>query len=66
MSAVAAELLALQRLYHWEKTAPGRIAMTQPMGGGVVQDSTAEGEWEEALWKARYATGLSATPPASA
>ena len=24
------------------------------VGGGVVQDSTAAGEWEEALWKARY------------
>ncbi|MDD7972640.1 aminodeoxychorismate synthase component I [Roseinatronobacter alkalisoli] len=24
------------------------------VGGGVVQDSTAPGEWEEALWKARY------------
>ena len=28
------------------------------VGGGVVQDSTAEGEWEEALWKARYMQGL--------
>lgn len=28
------------------------------VGGGVVQDSTAEGEWEEALWKARYVQGL--------
>ena len=26
------------------------------VGGGVVQDSTADGEWEEALWKARFAT----------
>jgi len=25
------------------------------VGGGVVHDSTAEGEWEEALWKARFA-----------
>ncbi len=25
------------------------------VGGGVVQDSTAEGEYEEALWKARFA-----------
>jgi para-aminobenzoate synthetase component 1 len=31
------------------------------VGGGVVYDSTAEGEWEEAHWKARYATGLSRT-----
>ena len=29
-----------------------RIVMN--VGGGVVQDSTAEGEWEEALWKARF------------
>jgi para-aminobenzoate synthetase component 1 len=28
------------------------------VGGGVVQDSTADGEWEEALWKARYVQGL--------
>ena len=40
MSIVAPDLLALQRLYHWEKTAPTRIAMTQPMSGGVVQDFT--------------------------
>lgn len=28
------------------------------VGGGVVYDSTADGEWEEALWKTRFATGL--------
>ena len=28
------------------------------VGGGVVQDSTCDGEWEEAHWKARYVTGL--------
>jgi para-aminobenzoate synthetase component 1 len=27
------------------------------VGGGVVIDSTATGEWEEALWKARFAKG---------
>jgi len=42
----------------------GRVRLN--VGGGVVHDSTAQGEWEEALWKARYATGLSATEPASA
>ena len=25
------------------------------VGGGIVADSTAEGEYEEALWKARFA-----------
>ncbi len=29
------------------------------VGGGVVHDSTEEGEWTEALWKAAYATGIS-------
>ncbi len=33
-------------------------AITLNVGGGVVQDSDAEGEWEEAHWKARYVTGL--------
>ena len=32
--------------------------ITLNVGGGVVQDSTAEGEWEEALWKARYVQDL--------
>ena len=40
MASVAPELLALERLYHWEKTAPQRVAMTQPMGGGQVKDFT--------------------------
>ena len=29
--------------------------ITMNVGGGVVADSTADGEWEEALWKARFA-----------
>jgi long-chain acyl-CoA synthetase len=40
MTQVAPELLALQRLYHWEKSAPNRVALTQPMGAGAVQDFT--------------------------
>ena len=36
--------------------ADGAIELN--VGGGVVQDSTADGEWEEALWKARYLQGL--------
>ena len=34
----------------------GRVALN--VGGGVVHDSTAGGEWDEGLWKARYAEGL--------
>ncbi|VDC30352.1 aminodeoxychorismate synthase component I [Pseudogemmobacter humi] len=29
-------------------------AITMNVGGGVVHGSTADGEWEEALWKARF------------
>ena len=40
MSKVSSDMLALQRLYLWEKTAPARIALTQPMGNAVVIDFT--------------------------
>ena len=40
MHKIAPEFLALQRLYHWEKADPSRVAMTQPMGDGAVQDFT--------------------------
>ena len=40
MTAVSPAMLALQRLYHWEKTAPTRIALTQPMGDGTSRDFT--------------------------
>lgn len=40
MNKIAPEFLALQRLYHWENTAPDRVALSQPMGGGVLQDFT--------------------------
>src|SRR5512139_3035697 len=49
MSSVSPDALALQRLYHWEKTAPDRVAFTQPMGGGVVRDFT----WREVLDQTR-------------
>ena len=40
MSDVSPDRLALQRLYHWERTAPDRVTLTQPMGGGALQDYT--------------------------
>lgn len=45
--------LALQRLYHWERTTPNRIAYTQPMGGGVIKDLT----WKEVMDQARLLAG---------
>lgn len=49
--------VAIRTLAIW---ADGRVRLN--VGGGVVQDSTAAGEWEEALWKARYVQDL--TTPA--
>jgi long-chain acyl-CoA synthetase len=37
---VATESLALQRLYHWERSVPDRTVLTQPLGGGAVRDHT--------------------------
>ena len=45
----AADALALQRLYHWEKTAPDRIAFTQPLGAGALRDY----RWGEVVDQAR-------------
>ena len=41
--------LALQRLYHWEQTAPSRVVLTQPMGAGAVSTFT----WAQVLDGAR-------------
>jgi long-chain acyl-CoA synthetase len=54
MSTVVADRLALQRLYHWEKTAPDRIVFTQPYDGaakgtGQVRTWT----WKQALDETR-------------
>jgi long-chain acyl-CoA synthetase len=46
---VKPEALALQRLYHWERSCPVKVALTQPMGGGVVRDYT----WRELMDESR-------------
>jgi long-chain acyl-CoA synthetase len=43
------DALALQRLYHWEKTAPDKVVYTQPVGGGQVVTFT----WKQAIDQAR-------------
>ncbi len=48
-STIAADALALQRLYHWEKTTPDRVALTQPLGGGQVKTYT----WKQMLDETR-------------
>lgn len=40
MATIAADQLALQRLYHWERSAGSAVTLTQPMGGVAVQDFT--------------------------
>jgi long-chain acyl-CoA synthetase len=40
MATIAADRLALPRLYHWERTAPDSVTLTQPMGGGALKDFT--------------------------
>ncbi|KNZ34115.1 MAG: AMP-binding acetyl-CoA synthetase [Methylibium sp. NZG] len=39
-TSIAPSALALQRLYHWEKTQPDRTVLTQPMGGGALSTYT--------------------------
>jgi long-chain acyl-CoA synthetase len=46
---VSPDQLALQRLYHWEKTTPNRIVFTQPMGGGQTRTFT----WAQAMDQTR-------------
>ena len=41
--------LALQRLYHWEQTAPARVVLSQPIGGGALQDFT----WAQVMDQSR-------------
>ena len=48
-SIVSADALALQRLYHWESSAPERVVFTQPLGGGQVATYT----WRQVLDQSR-------------
>jgi long-chain acyl-CoA synthetase len=46
---VVPEQLALQCLFRWEREAPERVVLTQPMGGVVVRDFT----WGQVVGEAR-------------
>jgi long-chain acyl-CoA synthetase len=61
-NTVAPEALALQRLYHWEKTCPDKIALTQPMGGGVLRDYTWRQLMDESRRMAAHLRGLGFEP----
>jgi long-chain acyl-CoA synthetase len=61
-SAVADDLLALQRLYHWERNAPDRVVLTQPLGGGQVRDYTWRQAMDETRRMAAYLKSLGFEP----
>jgi len=61
---VAAEALALQRLYHWERTAPERVALTQPVGGGNVKVFTWRDVVDQTRRMAAHLQGLGYEPGA--
>jgi len=59
---VPADALALQRLYHWEATAPDRVVLTQPLGGGAVRDHTWAQVMDETRRMAAHLQGLGLEP----
>lgn len=59
---VAPEALALERLYHWEKTAPDQLVLTQPTGGGAVRDYTWRQVLDETRRMAAHLRGLGFEP----
>ena len=44
-----ADSLALQRLYHWERSAPDAVVLTQPLGGGRLSHYT----WRDLMDQSR-------------
>ena len=61
-SPVAPEALALQRLYHWERTAPDRVVFTQPEGDGVLREYTWRQVMDESRRMAAHLQGLGFPP----
>jgi long-chain acyl-CoA synthetase len=49
MTQPAPSSLALERLYHWERTTPDRVAFTQPMGNGLLKEFS----WKDIADEAR-------------
>jgi long-chain acyl-CoA synthetase len=67
MATVSADQLALQRLYHWEKTTPDRMVFTQPYEGaskgtGQVRTWTWKQAVDETRRMAAYLKGLNLPP----
>ena len=58
----SSDMLALQRLYHWETTAPHRVCFTQPFGQGVVKHFTWSEVAKEVSCMASYLQSLGYPP----
>jgi long-chain acyl-CoA synthetase len=56
--------LPLQRAYHWESARANEVFLTQPMGGGVVQDWTWAQAMQDTRRMAAYLKGLGYEPGA--
>ncbi len=61
MVQVAVDNLPLQRLYHWERTCPDKVFMTQPVPGGVREYTWAQ-TMDEARRVAAYLKALDYPP----
>lgn len=58
----SSDMLALQRLYHWEATAPHRVCFTQPIGQGAVKTFTWAEVAHEVRCMASYLLSLGLAP----
>jgi long-chain acyl-CoA synthetase len=61
-SPVAADKLALQRLYYWERSTPNRMVFTQPLGGGALRTFTWRQMMDETRRMAAYLKSLGYPP----
>jgi long-chain acyl-CoA synthetase len=59
---VSDNFLALQRLYHWEISAPDRVVLTQPVAGGEVLDYTWRDIIDQSRRMAAHLQGLGLQP----
>jgi long-chain acyl-CoA synthetase len=59
---VSDDALALQRLYHWEISAPDRVVLTQPVAGGEVLDYTWRDVIDQSRCMAAHLQGLGLQP----
>jgi len=61
-SEISSDLLALQRLYHWERTAPNRVVLTQPTGGSALREFTWRELMDQTRRMAAHLKGLGIAP----